>query len=110
MIVTEANVAIFAVGDGFAVADEDETGGGPKSCLLLRSLNWDIINGQWFSSVEKKRIKHAEVLVPNLLPIDEIQGIYVKTPIMVQAVNAVIEECGLTGRIPSAVSRPDLYF
>lgn len=78
--------------------------------LFLRSLNWDIINGQWFSSVEKKRIKHAEVLVPNLLPIDEIQGIYVKTPIMVQAVNAVIEECGLTGRIPSAVSRPDLYF
>ena len=77
---------------------------------FLVSLNWAIINGKWFSSEEKKRIKHAEVLVPDLLTMDEIQGIFVKTQVMVQAVNAVIEECGLTGRIPSAVSRLDLYF
>ncbi len=29
---------------------------------------------------------------------------------MMQAVNALIEQCGLTGRIPSAVCKPGLYF
>jgi len=39
-----------------------------------------------------------------------LQGIVVRTRDMVQAVNALIVECGLTGRLPSAVCKPGLYF
>jgi hypothetical protein len=77
---------------------------------FLDPLDWDVINDRWFNDDEKRRIKHAEVLVPELLPLGSVTGIFVGTWDMVDAVNVVIEECGLTGRIPSAVRRPDLYF
>jgi hypothetical protein len=77
---------------------------------FLDQLDWDVINDRWFDDDEKKRIKHAEVLVPDLLPLARITGIFVRSRDMVGAVNALIEECGLKGRIPSAISRPDLYF
>ena len=48
--------------------------------------------------------------MPELLPLGSVTGIFVGTWDMVDAVNVVIEECGLTGRIPSAVRRPDLFF
>ncbi len=77
---------------------------------FLVDLNWDIINNRWFNEDEKKRIKHAEVLVPDVVPLGRVQGIYVSVQVMVQAVNAKIEECGLTGRIPTAKLRSELYF
>ena len=91
-------------------------GGNPNRSNLyadiafLDYLDWDVINDRWFNDDEKRRIKHAEVLVPDLLPLGRVTGIFVSSRDMVEAVNALIEESGLTGRIPSAVSRPDLYF
>ena len=77
---------------------------------FLGRLAWDVINDRWFMDDERKRIKHAEVLVPDILPLARLKGIFVRTQDMVQAVNNLITRCGLTGRIPSAVWRPGLYF
>ena len=77
---------------------------------FLDRLSWDVINDRWFMDEERKRIKHAEVLVPDILPLGRLQGIAVRTRNMVQAVNNLIAESGLTGRIPSATSRPHFFF
>lgn len=77
---------------------------------FLDRLNWDIINERWFMDDERRRIKHAEVLIPDLLPLRRIQGISVKTEKMVQAVNALIVESDLAGRIPFATCKPNLFF
>jgi len=77
---------------------------------FLENLNWDIINDHWFNEDEKRRIKHAEVLVPDIVPLRRVQGIYVRTPEMVGAVNAIIDEQGLTGRIPNTIAKPEMYF
>ena len=78
--------------------------------VFLGHLKWDVINNHWFTGDEERRIKHAEVLVPDLLPLSRVQGISVSTRDMVQVVNVVIAECGLTGRIPSAAYKPNLFF
>lgn len=78
--------------------------------VFLGRLNWNIINNRWFTGDEEKRIKHAEVLVPNHLILARIRGIFVSTYDMVEAVNAAITECGLAGRIPSAMYKPALFF
>ncbi len=77
---------------------------------FLDRLNWDVINDRWFMDDERKRIKHAEVLIPDILPLARLQGIFVRTQDMVQVVNSLIASCGLTGRIPSVAWRPGLYF
>ena len=77
---------------------------------FLDQLNWDIINGRNFTEDEEKRIKHAEVLVPDLLPLGRIQSIFVSTRDKVQAVNTLIAEHGLSERIPSALFKPNLFF
>ncbi len=79
---------------------------------FLDRLDWGIINDQYTmeNKRERTRIKHAEVLVPDMLPLGRVQGISAKTQDIVQAVNALIGECGLTGRIPSTVCKPGLYF
>jgi ssDNA thymidine ADP-ribosyltransferase, DarT len=77
---------------------------------FLDRLNWNIINGRNFTEDEEKRIKHAEVLIPDLLPLRKVQGIYVRTRDKAQAVNTLIAECGLAERIPSALFKPDLFF
>jgi hypothetical protein len=77
---------------------------------FLNQLNWDIINGRNFTGDEEKRIKHAEVLVPDLLPLGRIQHISVSVRDKVLAVNTLIETYGLSERIPSAVYRPNLFF
>jgi len=78
--------------------------------VFLEFLNWNIINNRWFTEDEEKRVKHAEVLIPDLLPLGRIQGIAVSTQDLVEAVNAAIIECGLSGRIPSAECKPALFF
>lgn len=77
---------------------------------LLENLNWDIINDRWFNEDEKKRIKHAEVLIPDIVPLARVQNICVRTPVMAGTINAIIAEQGLTGRIPDAIAKPGMYF
>lgn len=78
--------------------------------LFLDCLNWDIINGKYFTGSERKRIKHAEVLVPDNLPLARIQGIAVNSEAMVKRVNDLITRCGLSGNIPDAMFKPEYYF
>lgn len=78
---------------------------------LLRQLNWEIIYYQdRFDSAEKKRIKHAEVLIPDMLPLERLKGIAVISQQQAEKVNKLVTKCGLEGRIPQAVCKPDLYF
>lgn len=78
--------------------------------MFLDQLKWDIINDRWFNDSERKRIKHAEVLVPDILPLGQLRGISARTQIIVQAVNKLIAKNELVGRIPSAGWQPNLYF
>jgi ssDNA thymidine ADP-ribosyltransferase, DarT len=77
---------------------------------FLDRLNWDVINNRWFMDDERRRIKHAEVLIPDLVPLGQVQSISVKTEGMVQTVNHLIVESGLAGRIPFTTRKPNLYF
>ena len=79
---------------------------------FLDRLDWDGISHiRHIDPLEEYiRIRHAEVLVPDLLPLGRVEGIFVRTRDMVQAVNALMEECGLKGRIPSAIRNLGLYF
>jgi hypothetical protein len=76
---------------------------------FLDRLKWDVINNPWSEDPDRMRIRHAEVLIPDILPLGQIQGISVNTQNMVHAVNALSTKCGLEGRIPSAVYKPNLY-
>ncbi|MHB8595902.1 MAG: DUF4433 domain-containing protein [Ktedonobacteraceae bacterium] len=77
---------------------------------FLERLNWEVINNRWFMDEERKRIKHAEVLVPDIFPLGWVQNILVKNQNMEKRVNSLIIECGLAERIPWAMCRPNLYF
>ena len=79
---------------------------------FLEHLDWDGINNRRHIDPleEYIRIRHTEVLVPDLLPLGRVEGMVVRTRDMVQAVDALLEECGLIGRIPSAVRKPELFF
>jgi len=79
---------------------------------FLDRLDWDCINNKYRIDPPEEhiRVRHAEVLVPDIPPMGQVRGIFVRTQDMVQAVNALIEESGLTGRIPAALRRGSLYF
>jgi ssDNA thymidine ADP-ribosyltransferase, DarT len=79
---------------------------------FLDRLDWDCINNKYRVDPPEEhiRVRHAEVLVPDILPLGQVRGIFVRTRDMVQAVNALIEESGLRGRIPDALRRISLYF
>ena len=79
---------------------------------LLERLDWDGINRlRRIDPVEEYiRIRHAETLVPEALPLGRVQSIYVRTARMEAAVNALIAEQGLTGRIPNAICKSEMYF
>jgi hypothetical protein len=76
----------------------------------LECLKWDIINDRWFNDDEKKRIKHAEALIPDILSIQKIQRIAVNNQKLMQNVNTLIDQCRLGGRIPYATFEPHLFF
>jgi hypothetical protein len=76
---------------------------------FLEKLDWNAINGKPSVWGDKKRMRQAEILVPDELPLGRIQGIFVNTQHMAQAVNVLITKCGLKGRIPSAVYKPNLF-
>jgi ssDNA thymidine ADP-ribosyltransferase, DarT len=73
-------------------------------------LNWEVINSRWFMDEERKRIKHAEVLVPDIFPLGKVGSILVRNQNMEKRVNDLISASGLSGRIPVALCRPNLYF
>ncbi|MEO8953119.1 MAG: DUF4433 domain-containing protein [Ktedonobacteraceae bacterium] len=80
---------------------------------LLDHVNWDVINGRFFveDKEEYKRLKHAEVLVPDRFPLDEMLTICVSTEIMVARVKKVFAELGLTEQsfdLP-VVHKPNLF-
>jgi hypothetical protein len=77
---------------------------------FLDKLNWKIINGSNFTTLEEKRIKHAEVLVPDYLPISQIHSISVSNHSMVAKVNSLITEYGLQNHVPTATYNPQLFF
>ena len=79
---------------------------------FLDRLDWDCINNKRRIDPPEEyiRVRHAEVLVPDILPLGQVRGIFVRSRDMVQAVNALIEESGLTERIPDALRRISLYF
>src|SRR5579859_3321469 len=79
---------------------------------LLEHLDWDGINRlRRIDPVEEYiRIRHAETLIPDVLPLGRVQSIYVRTPQMAEAVNVLIAEQGLTERIPNAIAKPEMYF
>lgn len=78
---------------------------------FLKNLNWQVINDRWFNdSTEKKRMKQAEVLVPDYVPLSKVEGISTMTQEKADAANILIKQYALQGRIPKAVPRRDLYF
>lgn len=77
---------------------------------FLENLDWPVINGYWFNTPEAKRIKHAEVLIPDYVPLSKVTGISVMNQEKSEAVNRLIKQYKLEGRIPSAATRRDLYF
>ncbi len=79
---------------------------------LLDRLDWNGINRlRRIDPIEEYvRIRHAEVLIPDIVPLGRVQGICVRTPEIAGAVNSIIDEQGLTGRIPTALAKPEMYF
>ena len=79
---------------------------------FLNRLDWDCIDNKRRIDPPEEyiRVRHAEALVPDVLPLGRVRGIFVRSRDMVQAVNALIEESGLTERIPDALRRISLYF
>ncbi|GAC1391750.1 MAG: hypothetical protein NVS4B11_34240 [Ktedonobacteraceae bacterium] len=78
--------------------------------IFLAELDWDTINDRDFSGAEKVRVKHAEVLVPDILPLSKILGIVVNNQVMVKDVNNLVFQCNLVGRIPFATLKSSLFF
>ncbi|GAC1424450.1 MAG: hypothetical protein NVSMB54_07250 [Ktedonobacteraceae bacterium] len=78
--------------------------------VFLEELDWDVIDNRDFSETEKVRVKHAEVLVPDILPLSKIIGIAVNNQAMVKEVNGLVSQCNLLGRIPLATLKSNLFF
>ena len=78
--------------------------------LLLDKLNWSIINDRDFTTAERTRIKHAEVLIPDHVMLNKIEGILVSSQAIVQEVNKLIQSCGVANIVPPANYKPELFF
>ncbi len=76
---------------------------------FLERLNWDAINSRSSRSDEKRRMKQAEVLIPDSLPLDRIQRILVSTPSMVQTVNKLIVAYRLKRYFSSAICETEMF-
>lgn len=77
---------------------------------FLDRLNWEIINGRYFTGSERTRIKHAEALVPDSVSLKWVKGIAVSSQTMVQSVNDLVNRYGLSQRIPLAACKPEMFF
>jgi hypothetical protein len=81
--------------------------------VFLDRVNWAVINRlQYVDFEEYKRVVHAEVLVPDRFPLDEMQSICVSTKGMVDTVRAIFSDAGLSEDdfdLP-IVYRSDIFF
>ena len=77
---------------------------------FLKLLDWNIINDRDFRDPERKRIKQAEILVPDRVPLENIEGISVSTMRMAERVNTLIKEYNLTHLLPQVTYNPALFF
>lgn len=77
---------------------------------FLDRLRWDIIGGKWFWSDEYKRIKHAEVLVPDSFPLSLVRNIAVSTREMAQKVDQLTARFRKRFPVPYAIYQPTLFF
>jgi hypothetical protein len=79
---------------------------------FLDRLDWDGINNRRYieGADEYIRIRSAEVLVPNSLPLNQIHNIFVSKLDMVQAVNKLIAFYRLTHNIPAATYKSEMFF
>lgn len=78
--------------------------------VFLSELNWEVINDRWSKHPNKTRLRHAEVLVPDSVPLNWIKGIFVNTQSMINAVNGLIIKYHLNRLLPAATYKPDLFF
>ena len=80
------------------------------SPIFLEELNWLIINGRFFSGREQSRVKQAEVLVPDMLPLSKVKAIAVNNQIMIKEVNKLLHQYKLANQIPFAILNKKLFF
>lgn len=78
--------------------------------ILLDKLDWSIINDRDFQGAERTRIKHAEVLIPDRVPLSRIEGISVSNRALVREVDKLMQSYGLANIIPQANYRAELFF
>jgi hypothetical protein len=77
---------------------------------LLDQLNWYRINGGRIESWdEDKRVRSAEVLVPDSLPTSRIECIAVRTEEIVQQVRALLLACKIPPYVTPIISKPHLF-
>lgn len=82
-----------------------------NNSAFLEELDWQVIySNKWGGDDERKRIKHAEVLVPDFVLFSKIVGISTLNQEKAYEVNKLIRKYGLECRLPDAMSQPDLYF
>ncbi|MDQ2886187.1 MAG: DUF4433 domain-containing protein [Chloroflexota bacterium] len=78
--------------------------------ILLEDLDWDVINGVPHIEFEEgKRIRSAEVLVPDSLALKKVQCIAVNTEKMAQIVRTMATEYGLSEFAPFISLDPSLF-
>jgi hypothetical protein len=82
-----------------------------RDVVFLDRVNWDVINRLHSVDFEVyKRVTHAEILVPDRFPLDEMLSIAVSTNEMVAAINALFAELGIVQQgDPPVVSKPGLF-
>jgi ssDNA thymidine ADP-ribosyltransferase, DarT len=77
-------------------------------CLQL--IDWQVLDRTWWEGDEERRKRHAEVLVPDILPLGRVISIIARNQALVQHLNMLINKHGLAGRIPYATLKSSLYF
>lgn len=83
--------------------------------VFLDRVRWDVIDGHHVfieSREEYLRVKHAEALVPDRFPLDEMTCICVRTPDTINVVKSVFAQCRLSENDfdPPVICKPSLFF
>lgn len=77
---------------------------------LLSYLNWYVLRGGYIADWEEsKRVRSAEILIPDELFIKEVQYIAVKKEETIRKINTLFTQCKSVNKIPQVLARPDLY-
>jgi hypothetical protein len=78
---------------------------------FLENLDWNVINSvsRMDPFEEDKRIRSAEILIPDRLSLNNIEHVTVRTVKMAQVVNTIAKECGLAGFASFVTVDPSLF-